>query len=60
MSERTLSVRVWRGGESGHFQHFEVPRLESQTMLYRDVLDAAGVGTWCERKQMQGKPSRLA
>lgn len=33
MSERTLSVRVWRGGESGHFQDFEVPRLESQTVL---------------------------
>jgi len=33
VSERTLSVRVWRGGESGHFQDFEVPRLESQTVL---------------------------
>ncbi len=33
MSERTLSVRVWRGGESGYFQDFEVPRLESQTVL---------------------------
>ena len=30
---RTLSVRVWRGTESGHFQSFEVPRLESQTVL---------------------------
>jgi len=30
---RTLSVRVWRGTESGHFQAFEVPRLESQTVL---------------------------
>ena len=29
----TLQVRVWRGGESGHFQEFEVPRLESQTVL---------------------------
>ncbi len=29
----TLSVRVWRGGESGSFQQFEVPRLESQTVL---------------------------
>ena len=30
---RTLSVRVWRGTESGHFQSFEVPRQESQTVL---------------------------
>lgn len=29
----TLSVRVWRGGESGGYQEFEVPRLESQTVL---------------------------
>jgi fumarate reductase iron-sulfur subunit len=29
----TLRVRVWRGGESGHYQDFEVPRLESQTVL---------------------------
>jgi fumarate reductase iron-sulfur subunit len=29
----TLRVRVWRGGASGHFQTFEVPRLESQTVL---------------------------
>ncbi len=29
----TLHVRVWRGAESGHFQEFEVPRLESQTVL---------------------------
>jgi len=28
-----LRVKVWRGGESGHFQEFEVPRLESQTVL---------------------------
>ena len=29
----TLSVSVWRGKESGHFQSFQVPRLESQTVL---------------------------
>lgn len=29
----TLRVRVWRGAESGHFQAYEVPRLESQTVL---------------------------
>ena len=30
---RTLEVRVWRGGAEGRFQHFEVPRRESQTVL---------------------------
>ena len=29
----TLQVRVWRGGESGDLQEYEVPRLESQTVL---------------------------
>ena len=29
----TLKVSVWRGGDSGHFQYFSVPRLESQTVL---------------------------
>src|SRR5436190_18140207 len=29
----TLQVRVWRGSESGDYQRFEVPRLESQTVL---------------------------
>jgi len=29
----TLEVKVWRGGEEGEFQRFEVPRLESQTVL---------------------------
>jgi fumarate reductase iron-sulfur subunit len=29
----TLHVKVWRGGESGTFQEFEVPRLDSQTVL---------------------------
>lgn len=29
----TLAVRVWRGGETGRWQEFEVPRLESQTVL---------------------------
>jgi fumarate reductase iron-sulfur subunit len=28
-----LEVKVWRGGESGRFQRFDVPRLESQTVL---------------------------
>jgi fumarate reductase iron-sulfur subunit len=34
----TLQVSVWRGGESGALQTFEVPRLESQTVL--DVVTA--------------------
>ncbi len=29
----TLRVRIWRGGESGEFQQFDVPRQESQTVL---------------------------
>lgn len=28
-----LEVKVWRGGENGEFQRFDVPRLESQTVL---------------------------
>ncbi|MFN2348380.1 MAG: succinate dehydrogenase/fumarate reductase iron-sulfur subunit [Thioalkalivibrio sp.] len=28
-----LNVRVWRGGEEGEYQSFEVPRQESQTVL---------------------------
>lgn len=28
-----LRVRIWRGGEDGSYQSFEVPRLESQTVL---------------------------
>jgi succinate dehydrogenase/fumarate reductase iron-sulfur protein len=28
-----ILVRVWRGGAEGHFQAFEVPRGESQTVL---------------------------
>jgi fumarate reductase iron-sulfur subunit len=28
-----LQVKVWRGNESGRFQEFQVPRLESQTVL---------------------------
>ncbi len=30
---RVLSVRVWRGGESGAFRNYEVPPRESQTVL---------------------------
>ena len=29
----TLTVRVWRGGEDGAFQSFDVPQQESQTVL---------------------------
>ncbi|MGP1679906.1 MAG: succinate dehydrogenase/fumarate reductase iron-sulfur subunit [Burkholderiales bacterium] len=28
-----LQVKVWRGGESGRYQEFEVPRIDSQTVL---------------------------
>jgi fumarate reductase iron-sulfur subunit len=28
-----LAVKIWRGRESGHFQEYEVPREESQTVL---------------------------
>ena len=28
-----LTVAVWRGDANGHFQEFEVPRQESQTVL---------------------------
>lgn len=30
---RSLKVKVWRGRNDGAFQQFEVPRLESQTVL---------------------------
>ena len=29
----TLKVKIWRGTEKGDFQQYEVPRLESQTVL---------------------------
>ena len=29
----TLQVKIWRGTESGQFQDYEVPRLESQSVL---------------------------
>jgi fumarate reductase iron-sulfur subunit len=32
-SMSALKVKVWRGREDGEFQNFEVPRLESQTVL---------------------------
>jgi len=30
---KSLRVSVWRGGAEGHYQDFDVPRLESQTVL---------------------------
>lgn len=41
MEQRTLGVRVWRGGVDGALQRFEVPQRESQTVL--DVV------TWIQR-----------
>src|SRR5215510_9678513 len=29
----TLKVSVWRGADEGEFQRFDVPRMESQTVL---------------------------
>ncbi len=29
----TISVSIWRGGKTGSFQPYEVPRLENQTVL---------------------------
>ena len=43
MEQRALSVRIWRGGESGAFQAFGVPHRESQTVL--DVV------TWVQRNR---------
>ena len=40
-AEVMLTVRVWRGDESGHYDTFEVPRRASQTVL--DVV------TWIQR-----------
>jgi len=33
VSANTLTVEVWRGAESGHFQTFALPRREHQTVL---------------------------
>ena len=33
MEVSTLRVSVWRGGAEGHYQDFDVPRRESQTVL---------------------------
>ena len=41
MSDAPLKVSVWRGGEVGELQTFDVPRRESQTVL--DVV------TWIQR-----------
>jgi fumarate reductase iron-sulfur subunit len=31
--DKMLAVRIWRGGEEGHFQSYEVPWRENQTIL---------------------------
>ncbi len=38
---RRLSVEIWRGGEAGRFQRYDVPRRDNQTVL--DVV------TWVQR-----------
>ena len=40
-AEDTMEVRVWRGGEDGRYESFDVPRRDSQTVL--DVV------TWIQR-----------
>ena len=40
-AEATMEVRVWRGGEEGEYESFDVPRRDSQTVL--DVV------TWIQR-----------
>jgi fumarate reductase iron-sulfur subunit len=47
-----LQVSVWRGREAGRFQQFEVPRLESQTVL--DVV------TYIQRRLDPGLAYRFA
>ncbi|MAO56555.1 MAG: succinate dehydrogenase/fumarate reductase iron-sulfur subunit [Rhodospirillaceae bacterium] len=33
MSSETITVEIWRGKEEGEFQTYQVPRMESQTVL---------------------------
>ena len=40
-AEETMEVRVWRGGEEGEYESFDVPRRDSQTVL--DIV------TWIQR-----------
>jgi fumarate reductase iron-sulfur subunit len=40
-AQATMEVRVWRGGEDGEYESFDVPRRDSQTVL--DVV------TWIQR-----------
>jgi fumarate reductase iron-sulfur subunit len=40
-SDDTLAVEIWRGGEAGRFERYEVPRRPSQTVL--DIV------TWVQR-----------
>ena len=51
MSE-ILVVEIWRGAEDGHFQSFDVPRLENQTVL--DVV------TYVQRKLDPGLSYRFS
>ena len=51
MSEM-LVVEIWRGAEDGHFQSFDVPRLENQTVL--DVV------TYVQRKLDPGLSYRFS
>ena len=46
----TLFVSIWRGGEAGSFQPYEVPRRDNQTVL--DVV------TYVQRKLDGAEPLR--
>lgn len=47
-----LAVDIWRGGEAGGFQRFEVPQRDNQTVL--DVV------TWVQRHREPGLAYRFA
>lgn len=49
---KTLEVEIWRGGEDGAFEAYEVPALQSQTVL--DVV------TWVQRNIDPGLGYRFA
>lgn len=52
MEERSLTVKVWRGGSGGAFETFEVPGRENQTVL--DVV------TWIQRNRDSALAYRFA
>ncbi len=49
---KMLAVDIWRGAEDGHFQSFQVPHRDNQTVL--DVV------TWVQRHREPGLAYRFA